>query len=235
MTGKIQGKFKFDCHPGLSCFGQCCRDINIFLTPYDVLRMRKQLNLSSAEFLDQYTIKFTAPTGFPLVFIKMREEDNLNCPFVSPRGCLVYQERPWACRMAPVDIQGEGQYGFIFDSNKCHGLKESREWTVGEWMSNQGVEVYEEVEKVFKEIPLELRKTARLLMDEDMGELFFKVCYDLDKFKEMIQAKDWQERHGVVPEVVARLNSNDLALLQFGFQWLREEIKVLKRARRSTE
>jgi len=220
MIGTIEGKFKFDCHPGLACFGQCCRDINIFLSPYDVLRMRKQLNLSSADFLNKYTIKFMAPTGFPLVFIKMLEEDDLKCPFVSSKGCLVYHERPWACRMAPVDIQGQDQYGFIFDNQKCHGLKESREWTVGEWMSNQGVDIYAEVEKVFKEIPLQLRKSAQVSMDERMGELFFNVCYDLDRFKEMVQEKDWQERHGVAPEVVARIKNNDLELLQFGFQWL---------------
>lgn len=220
MIGTIESKFKFDCHPDLACFGQCCRDINIFLSPYDVLRMRKHLNLSSTAFLDRYTIKFTAPTGFPLVFIKMQEEADLTCPFISPRGCLVYQERPWACRMAPVDIQGGGQYGFIFDCNKCHGLKEGKEWTVAEWMRNQGVDEYEEIEKLFKEIPLLLRNSGLMVQEQEVGALFFNICYDLDRFKEIIQAKDWQERHGVAPEVVEQIMSNDLELLQFGFRWL---------------
>lgn len=220
MIGTIESKFKFDCHPGLACFGQCCRDINIFLSPYDVLRMRKHLNLSSTDFLERYTIKFTAPTGFPLVFIKMQEEADLICPFVSPRGCLVYQERPWACRMAPVDIQGGGQYGFIFDRNKCHGLKEGKEWTVAEWMRNQGVDEYEEIEKLFKEIPLRLRNTSLMVQEPEVGALFFNISYDLDRFKEMIKAKDWQERHGVAPEVVEQIMSDDLELLQFGFRWL---------------
>jgi len=30
--------FTFACHPGVSCFNQCCRDVNIFLTPYDIIR-----------------------------------------------------------------------------------------------------------------------------------------------------------------------------------------------------
>ena len=34
-------KFKFACHPGVSCFNQCCADVNIFLTPYDVLAIKK--------------------------------------------------------------------------------------------------------------------------------------------------------------------------------------------------
>jgi uncharacterized protein len=34
-------QFKFSCHKGLACHNTCCRDVNIFLTPYDVLRMRR--------------------------------------------------------------------------------------------------------------------------------------------------------------------------------------------------
>ena len=39
----LDSTFKFSCHPKVSCFNQCCRDVNIFLTPYDVLRMKKRL------------------------------------------------------------------------------------------------------------------------------------------------------------------------------------------------
>ena len=35
-----ESKFRFSCHKGLSCFTQCCGDVNIFLTPYDVLRLK---------------------------------------------------------------------------------------------------------------------------------------------------------------------------------------------------
>ena len=28
-------RLRFDCHPGLACFTRCCRDVNIFLSPYD--------------------------------------------------------------------------------------------------------------------------------------------------------------------------------------------------------
>ena len=48
-------KFTFSCHPGVSCFNQCCSDVNIFLTPYDVLRLKNRLGISSQEFLDKYT------------------------------------------------------------------------------------------------------------------------------------------------------------------------------------
>jgi len=46
-----ESQFKFKCHPGVECFTQCCRDINIILTPYDIILLKKKLKLSSDEFL----------------------------------------------------------------------------------------------------------------------------------------------------------------------------------------
>ena len=48
-------EFQFKCHKGVKCFNQCCRDINIILTPYDIIRLKARLGLSSEEFLTLYT------------------------------------------------------------------------------------------------------------------------------------------------------------------------------------
>ena len=42
-----QDTFRFRCHPGVSCFNTCCADVNIFLSPYDVLRLTERLGLTS--------------------------------------------------------------------------------------------------------------------------------------------------------------------------------------------
>ena len=49
-------RFKFACRPGISCFNMCCGDVNIFLSPYDVLRMKKRLGMKSGDFLEKYTL-----------------------------------------------------------------------------------------------------------------------------------------------------------------------------------
>ena len=51
----LDSKFKFRCHKDIKCFTKCCSNIDILLTPYDVLRLKKRLKLSSAEFLSNYT------------------------------------------------------------------------------------------------------------------------------------------------------------------------------------
>ena len=45
--------FRFNCYPGVSCFTNCCQDITIVLTPYDVLRLKNSLGIPSGEFLDK--------------------------------------------------------------------------------------------------------------------------------------------------------------------------------------
>jgi hypothetical protein len=46
----IDDKFKFACKQAFKCFTKCCADVNIFLTPYDILRMKKRLNIKSGQF-----------------------------------------------------------------------------------------------------------------------------------------------------------------------------------------
>ena len=53
----LDDTFSFACHGRLPCFNVCCGDVNIVLTPYDVLRMRTKLALSSDEFLRKYTLR----------------------------------------------------------------------------------------------------------------------------------------------------------------------------------
>ncbi len=76
-------QFKFRCHKEIACFTQCCSDIKIVLTPYDILRMKKRLNMTSGDFLLKYTLPETLePTGLPVVTLKMLKNENKSCPFV---------------------------------------------------------------------------------------------------------------------------------------------------------
>lgn len=233
-TFGVSDSFKFDCHGGLSCFGQCCRDINIFLTPYDVLRLRKKLGITTAEFLNKYTGELDLPQAkFPFIYLRMNEEDQLKCPFVTERGCAVYEERPWSCRMAPVDIARPGIYRFAFDREKCLGLNEAREWTVRDWMCTQDMDIYGEVEKSFKEIPFLINFTGQEGLDRRIAQLFRLVCYDTDTFKDFILKNKFLLREGGVNQESFRQSlKDDAQTLKYGIQWLVtvcNDVKVLKK------
>jgi len=60
--------FRFSCSPEAVCFNECCRDLNQALTPYDVLRLKRKLGISSQHFLQQYTRRHAGPgSGLPVV------------------------------------------------------------------------------------------------------------------------------------------------------------------------
>ena len=72
-----EGIFSFACHPGVSCFNRCCHEIDVILTPVDILKIKTELNMSSDKFLTQYTtIQKMKGTGIPLVKLLMRENTN---------------------------------------------------------------------------------------------------------------------------------------------------------------
>src|SRR5512147_1995441 len=123
----LDEKFKFACHKGLSCYNTCCRDVNIFLTPYDVLRMRRGTGLSSEEFLQRHTVALLSEEGLPLLVLKMKEDAKKTCPFVAPDGCSIYQDRPWSCRMYPVfPVSSEEKEFLIEEKAACLGFREDQ-------------------------------------------------------------------------------------------------------------
>jgi uncharacterized protein len=49
---------QFRCHKEVKCWNACCANIDIQLTPYDILRLKNRFEMSSGEFLKQYTVPF---------------------------------------------------------------------------------------------------------------------------------------------------------------------------------
>ena len=224
----VEDKFRFDCHSSISCFNQCCRDINIFLTPYDVLNMRKALNITSGEFLEKYTIlPIDKNQQYPVVILTMQDDEEKKCHFVRDEGCIIYANRPWACRMyvvglaSPKEDSPEKEFYFLMQDEECKGLNEQREWTLREWFNDQGINNYNKIGESFKEIILhDWFKEGNPLSPKQI-EMFYMVCYDMDKFREFIFETSFLNRFLIDEELIERLKTDDEALLQFGFKWLK--------------
>ena len=76
-------QFVFACHPGVSCFTECCRELDLALTPYDVLRLKRHLQLSSSKFLEQYVIiEWDEQQLFPICYLTMIDDGRASCIFV---------------------------------------------------------------------------------------------------------------------------------------------------------
>jgi Fe-S-cluster containining protein len=223
--------FKFGCYPGVSCFNKCCGDVNIFLSPYDVLRMKKRLGITSAEFLEQYALMpVQKDMKTPVVMLRMKDDEAKSCSFLRDEGCSIYTDRPWPCRMYPLGLaaqkdtpdgwRGE-QFYFLLQEDGCKGFEEQKEWSVREWMDDQGVDEHDEWGEAFKEITLhKFFEDGGTLSPEKM-HMFFTACYDLDKFRRFVFGSTLLDRFDVDEDFVEEMQYDDETLLRFAFLWLR--------------
>ena len=226
-----EDKFKFRCHPGVPCFNTCCADVNIFLSPYDVLRLTERLGISSTEFLEKYTLlPVQKEMNTPVVLLKMSENEAKSCQFLTEKGCGVYTDRPWPCRMYPVGLatskdtedgwQGERFY-FLLNEDACKGHLEERKLTVQEDQDEQEVDDYDEWGEAYKELALHSFFDEYGPLPPSKMEMFFNATYDLQKFREFVFGSTLLERFEVDEDFLHQMRESNEALLRFGFLWIR--------------
>jgi uncharacterized protein len=219
-----ESEFQFACHEDLPCFTQCCRNVNIYLTPYDVLRMRRALRMGSEEFLEKHTLIYTAGAShIPVVQLAM-DERTLRCKLVSEKGCQVYADRPWACRMYPLDVADQdGRYRFFVTPDRCLGLREKRDLTVQQWLDEQGVGPHAEMDSAFQQMmPPGFQPGQH--MDADLGKLIY-LAYDLDRFAGKLEDQRFRDDYDIDDELVARLQEDEEALLLLAFRYIRAQLE----------
>ena len=222
--------FCFRCHSGLSCFGDCCADVNILLTPVDVLRLARRLQMTTGQFLDTHTLMpITKDLHLPVVLLRMGNDPERRCPFVSNQGCTVYQDRPWACRMYPLGmglpparagVTPEPVY-FVFEEDFCHGRSDTASWTVQTWRADQGLDDRDALEAGFQEIVSHPWFIGGRQLDPRRMDMFFTACYDLDTFRGLVLSPAFLRRFELEDGLEEQLEEEDEALLRFAFRWLR--------------
>ncbi|MHC1724568.1 MAG: YkgJ family cysteine cluster protein [Syntrophobacteraceae bacterium] len=230
----LDDEFKFSCNGALACYNTCCRDINIFLTPYDVLRMRKGSWMPSDDFLQKYTVALLGEEGLPLVVLKMNENKDKTCPFVAPEGCGIYQGRPWSCRMYPVfPISSDADEFLIEEKASCHGFKGGKQSTVREWKKAQDIDVYDRMNQPYKEITHHTFFLNGNKLDIGKTKLVYSTCYDLDSFKRFIFETRFLDIYDIEEDLIAKMKKDEEELLLFAYKWVRfslfsEDILKLK-------
>ena len=213
--------FNFNCYPGVPCFTRCCQDVTIVLTPYDIVRLKKGLAISSDEFLDKYTIIIPKEKRLiPLVILKMNEEDK-KCPFVSQNGCIVYNDRPWPCRMYPLDMNDDGTFSVIAESSRCLGLKEDNICNISDWLKDQGIEIYEEMNEFLSSLTIQLDAQHFDIDNPKIAKMIFMSLYNIDKFRDFVFKSTFLDRLDVDPKKIEEIKTDDTELLKFAFDWIK--------------
>ena len=226
----LQDTFCFNCSPEVPCFNECCRDLNQFLTPYDILRLKNHFDLPSGKFLEQFTSQHIGPeTGLPIVTLKPWEGTDLICPFVSPEGCKVYKNRPSSCRTYPLvrGLSRSRETGEITEQfmmlqePHCHGFREHGKQTVRQWMDGQEIVIYNEINDQLMEIISLKNQLMPGPLDLKSRHMFYLALYDLDNFRSQIKKNGLLNDFDIDSTTLDKAMEDDVALLELGIQWVK--------------
>jgi Fe-S-cluster containining protein len=245
----LHSSFTFHCHAGLACFNKCCRTPTIVLSPYDILRLKQCLGITTGEFLQRYTRQETEQTSnLPLVFIDAYRATGSGCPFLGPSGCRVYPHRPAACRLFPITMgsqlteHGIVDYYFCRKLDYCRGFASDVHWTVESWKTNQGFAEYDQGRREWLEILLRQGLKEAPQVDAQIQNLFATIAYDLDQFRRLLSDPAMLKAHGydLDGNTLEYLKKSDLALLNFSYRFLKsvlfpEDAGLLQAARRGSD
>ena len=189
---------QFRCHKDIDCFNACCKNIDIMLTPYDILRLKQRLGITSTEFLRLYTEPFEFGKN-SIAGVKYKPKDGTTeCQFVTDDGCSVYADRPTACRYYPVGLLSTRRQDENFDrasyalvrEDHCHGHFDDRKLSIDEYRKAQGLEEYDEHGRAWRQLILKVKSAGPAIgnMSKTSLRFFFMACYDLDRFREFVRS-----------------------------------------------
>ena len=152
MTVGLDDTFKFHCD---HC-GKCCTHReDIILSPMDIFKMAKELNIAPADFFREYCVTHIGDNSrMPIIRLASVGRDR-HCVLLKNCKCSVHKVKPSVCGMYPL-----GRYITIEDHqyDKDHingaGVKyilqpltcgdDSEEHTVREWLSSFDIQLEDE-------------------------------------------------------------------------------------------
>ncbi len=226
-------QFQFKCHPGVDCYMTCCRNVDMFLYPYDILRLKNFLQISSQQCIENYVrlVQGAAHPYFPSLMLRLSDDAEKSCPFLGDEGCNVYKDRPSACRTYPLERAvdrnpekgAESEFYFMTSHDYCHGHGEDKNFTVKKWVRDQRLDEYNLMEELWTKMDTVF--STNPWGGEGSGgpkqQMAFTACYDIDNFRLMVAEHSLLDRFSIPRDQKRRIRESDEELLKFAYEWLK--------------
>lgn len=143
---ELDDRFEFHC---TQC-GKCCTNReDILLTPRDLFRAAKELNMAVKDFFSEYCEKYIGDNlRLPVIRLKPRGTIR-RCPLLENRRCRIHKSKPVICAMFPVGRMaatetstGKKETSYLLNPIICVDKPEAH--TVHEWLLEGGMPVHDE-------------------------------------------------------------------------------------------
>ena len=230
----LNDRFGFRCSPDVPCFNACCRDLNQALAPYDILRLKNSLGVTSGVFIETYTNQHIGPeSGLPILSLKPNPKStDKECPFVTPQGCRVYTDRPASCRLYPLarGTSRDRQTGHIREhfalikEPHCLGFRQDNIHTARSWIEDQDLILYNEFNDLFLELISLKNKMFPGPLDLVARHLFHRALYDLDAFREQISRQGLPDDFTLSAAEQEAIQTDDVALLRLAHTYVKKAL-----------
>ena len=224
--------FHFACHPGVPCFTECCRELELALTPYDVLRLKNRLAMDSSAFLDRYVIvEREEGDAFPRLYLTMVDDGRASCVFVAKNGCTVYSDRPGACRAYPLGrgirrqkTGGVSETYILVHESHCRGFENSEVHTATAYMADQELAAYNRYNDLLVPILQHDKIKQGYVPTKDEVNRFLLFLYDLDAFRTRLVTSNHIPDSTYGLDETRALAGDDEKLLELGIRLLYRQL-----------
>ena len=143
----------------------------------------------------------------------------------------MYEDRPFSCRAYPLeravartgDDAKRAVLYFVAEDSYCKGHKEPREWTIKEWIEDQKLQLYNDMNDLWVDIDTLFRANpwGPQGIDNPAFKMAFMACFNVDEFKKFVFESTFLSRFNVPQDKIDRLRKSDVELMKFGFDWIK--------------
>lgn len=220
---------RFACHPQVPCFNECCRELDLALSPYDVLRLKRALGMRSGDFLKQYVlVSREEGQTFPLCHLTMVDDGRASCVFVGPGGCRVYTDRPGSCRAYPLgrgaSLRADGSTDeqlVLVQETHCQGFREDCTRTASGFLESQDLASYNRFnDALLRLIQHPHVQDKSFQPTEQQLNRYMLALYDLDRFRQLLGSGTIILPFPLNTQQQTGLVDNDEELLLLAINWL---------------
>ena len=123
--------------------------------------------------------------------------------------------------MFPLEMNDDGTFGIIADKSVCQGFEEDQKLVIAEWLLEQGIPVYDEMNALFTEVTSPLRAEELDIDNPKIYQMTFMALYNLDKFRDFVFNSTFLDRFVVDEVTMEKIKRRDIELLKFAFDWIK--------------